>query len=385
MEILEKINSMAAGLDAYLRSIDFNYFEYNYFPQTLYTKSHWINVFLRLFYRLSPINFRKKENPYPPSPQSLTTLLKAYSLKGDRDVLYRLLSRLLTLKSPRVKNFALQQGIYIACKLYEHGSLDPSPLNTVWFAQFILDNHLDLFSDDNEKDTLISIGEYLIEEVGYIDYHDRGIYFNYVPGLKEEIVNASATISALLLRIGHKYGIDKYYQFGESGIRYIVNRQNEEGSWFYTEDVKMKSVDGFHQSYILQALFQARPFLSFSIDKYLENGIRYYKERLFKYKKKYVIPLRYDRRYLPFNTWLFQKMDGRDMADALILFSRYRFDKEMLDGLINYMYDNLYMKRKGYIVSEILVYGRNKIPYLEFQGWYLYALETVRKNFLPGG
>jgi hypothetical protein len=381
MKTINKVQEIISGLNKWLKSINYNYFEYSYLPRKLISNNHLINIFIRLFFRLSPVNFRKKEAYYPATPQSLVALLKAYNVSGDTDIISLLLPRILSLKSPKAKNFALCQGIHIAVRMYENDSLDPTPLNTVWFGQFILDSKLDIIDTYTRKELLASIAEYLVTELGYIDHGEHGIYFFYGPTLKQEIYNASALISAYLLRIGYEYDIDIYKTLGERGIKYIANKQNIDGSWFYSAEINKISIDNFHQSYILQALFQARQYISFSIDTFIEKGVGYYKNNLFKYKDKYIIPIRYDKRYIPKNTWILQKLDGRDIADALILFSKYHFDKAMLDGLISYIYDYIFMKDKGYLVSEILIYGKNKIPYFEFQAWYLYALETVLKYF----
>ena len=48
--------------------------------------------------------------------------------------------------------------------------------------------------------------------------------------------------------------------------------------------------------------------------------------------------MRYDKRYIPHNTWLFVKVDGRDISEALIFFTKYYVDKEFVEKLIKYTY-----------------------------------------------
>jgi hypothetical protein len=376
MKTTDKINEMIASLNKWLKSIDYNYYEYSYVPDKLYSKYHWINNFWRLFFRLSIFNLRGKKTLYPIAPQSLVALLKAYNLLKDTDAISVLLPRLLSLKSVKTKNFALSQGIPIVSSFYKYESSDPAPLNTVWFGQIILDDKSSIFDEKGQKELLLSISNYLIDELGYIDFKEEGIYFHYAPAVKKEIYNASALMSAFLLRVGSKYNIESYKKFGELGIQYVINNQNTNGSWYYMKG--KKNIDNFHHAYILQALLQSKDYISFSIEDNLIRGIQYYRDTMFKYKKEYVIPVRYDKKSsIPLNTWFLQKIDGRDLAEALIFFSKYIYDKKMLDGLISYMYKKMYIHKKGYFVSEILLYGKNKIPYLEFQAWYLYALVEV--------
>lgn len=91
--------------------------------------------------------------------------------------------------------------------------------------------------------------------------------------------------------------------------------------------------------------------------------------------------MRYDKRYMPHNTWLFVKVDGRDVAEALVFFTKYVPDKEMVQKLLRYTYDKFYTKKKGYMVPEIFVYGKNRIPYIEFQAWFLYAFQIVKQYY----
>lgn len=90
----------------------------------------------------------------------------------------------------------MKQGIRIAINLYENSADDPTPLNTIWFGQFLLEEHSKVIEESERKELLYSIVAYLTEELGYVDYGEQGIYFYYGPTLKKEIYNASAIISA---------------------------------------------------------------------------------------------------------------------------------------------------------------------------------------------
>lgn len=373
------LNQMINGLDKWLQSIQFCYMECNYVPEKLLMNNHHLNVILRTFFRLFPINIRgdKKGDTYPLTPQANVALLKAYNLSKNKKVIQILLKRIRKLRSTKTKHFALKQGIKISISLYENDKDDPTPLNTVWFGQFLLEEQTGIFSKQNKKKLLLSISDYLIEELGYNDHYSEGVYFYYGPTLKKEIYNASALISAFLLRVGHLYDIQLYKTLGERGIQYIVNKQNDDGSWFYASPPERKSIDCFHQSYILQALCIAKDYLPFDISISIEKGTRYYRQSLFKMRGDLIIPIRYDKRYLPRNTWLFQSVDGRDIAEALVFFSKYSYDETMINGLLSYLHKEFYDKKTGAFASEILIWGKNKIPYIEFQAWFLYSLETV--------
>ena len=377
-----QLDEMIRGLEKWFSRHDYRHIECNYVPEKLFSKNKKWNVILRTIYRLNPINLRPQESikTCPLTPQTQVALLKAYNLSEHTGIIDYLYHRILSLTSPETKYFALKQGIRISINLYEDAPETPTPLNTVWFGQFLLDAQKQIISEDDRKSLLTNICRYLVEELGYKDYEDQGIYFYYGPTLTKVIYNASALISALLLRVGYLYNIEEYSNLGFRGISYIVNCQNQDGSWFYADSPDQLSIDCFHQSYVLQALHTAKEFYPELVSNAIDRGERYYRS-MFASKGSYIIPTRYDKRFTPHNTWLFQRLDGRDISEALIYFSRYSYDNQMLKGLVSYLYERMYLPKHGYIAPEIFIYGRNKIPYSEFQAWYLHALLVVKSIF----
>ena len=376
-----KVNQMILGLTNWLKLVDYTYCECNYVPEYLFTKNEKINALIRNFFRLIPFNLRltNKTCQIPLTPQSNVALLKAFAMTKENNIIQLLYQRVLNLQSPKTKFFALKQGMRISVRLYENSADDPTPLNTVWFGQFLLEEQSGIISEVEKERLLVSIADYLIYELGYVDHGDDGVYFYYGPTLKKEIYNASAVISAFLIKVGKKYSCNLYTELGRKGIRYITKKQNADGSWFYAGFPERKTIDCFHQSYVLQSLLSVKNDLDFNIDKVLNSGINYY-YKMFRRKGNYIIPIRYDKRFIPHNTWLFVKVDGRDIAEALVFFSKYHYDEDMLNSLITYLYDKFYNKKKGFFSPELFIYGKNKIPYLEFQAWFLYSLYVVKYN-----
>ncbi|ATR90490.1 hypothetical protein CS544_04860 [Porphyromonas gingivalis] len=375
------IEEMICSLERWFSQRDYWYIECNHVPECLLGKKPRVNMLLRTIYRLNPINLRPQASmdACPLTPQTQVALLKAYNLSGHVGIVRYIYKRVFELISPQTRNFALKQGIRISTNLYENSPETPTPLNTVWFGQFLLDTEDRIIPKAQKQNLLLSICRYLVEELGYQDYGGQGVYFYYGPTLTKVIYNASALISAFLLRVGHIYSMKEYSDLGFRGISYIVNNQNEDGSWFYAAPPERSSIDCFHQSYVLQALHSAKEFSPELVSDAIRRGEDYYRS-MFVRKGNYIIPIRYDKRFTPHNTWLFQKLDGRDIGEALIYFSRYSYDQQMLEGLLTYLYQEMYLPKRGYIAPEIFIYGRNRIPYSEFQAWYLYALYVVQST-----
>jgi hypothetical protein len=378
MSTTELVDEMIGGVQRWLQSHHYNYWECNNVPEALFTQNKKWNALLRAFFRLCPFNLRKNSD-VPITPQATVALLKAFSLSPEENFegLKSIYSRISLLRSPMVKHFSLKQGIRIATNLYEDSSDIPTPLNTVWFGQFLLSAPPELIDEHDKKDLLVDIAQYLIEELGYKDYEEKGIYFFYGHHVTAIIYNASALISSFLIKVGVKYDINHYVELGRRGILFIITNQNDDGSWFYAAPPMRSTIDNFHQSYILQALIDVEMHLDFSIRQNIDKGIAYYRT-LFINAGEFVKPIRYDKRYTPLNTWLFVKVDGRDVAEAIVFFSKYVPNREMIEGLVSYLYAKFFSKQEGYFVPEVFVYGKNRVPYIEFQSWFLYALKMLR-------
>ena len=377
--MIKKIDEMISTNLEWLKSYNYTYWGCNHVPESLFLNNKKWNTFIRTFYRLCPFNFRFGKQ-YPITPQANIILLKALSTsQSNLKLQYSILKRILALKSSKTKNFAIKQGVKISISLYEDSPEDPTPLNTVWFAQYLLDNDKCIFNDNQKKELLISISNYLVTELGFIDYKEKGIYFHYGHHISMVVYNASALISSLLIKIGVKYNISNYQILGSRGIKFIINNQNEDGSWFYAAYPARPTIDNFHQAYILEALIEVKNNLDFSVEKNIKKGCEFYKTMFIKKSDKF-IPIRYDKRYTPRNTWLFVKTDGRDLAEAIIFFSKYMYDAQILEKLIEYTYEKFYNKEKGYFYPELFIYGKNRIPYFEFQSWFLYALNIAKQE-----
>lgn len=376
-----KIEELIGVAEDWLRKHDYHYVECNYVPERLFSGSRKKNMLLRTFYRLCPIAIRSKKDiansPY--TPHASVAMIKAYINAGNAELVDKLTNRVFdNLRSPKTERFSLKQGIRIAVNLYEDTADEPSPLNTLWFGETLLDNPAIVQAQKYE--ILRSICDYFINDLGYIDYAEEGIYFRYGHTIKNIIYNASAIISSFLIRIGDLYQIEEYIELGKKGISFIANRQNEDGSWFYYGPPLRRAIDGFHQSYVLKALINAQRVLDLGLDECIAKGVSYYRSQ-FKSLGDWLVPQRYDRRFNPKNTWVAQKIDGRDMSEALEFFSIYDRDETVVSKLVNYMYDKLYDKRRKRLIPEIFVYGVNRNDYIEFYGWYLNSLYIIKNTF----
>jgi hypothetical protein len=313
-------------------------------------------------------------------PQSIIFILRALNILGDKDSASYNLKRILKLKSGKTKYFSIKQNQVLHLQLYDNDSEDPSPLLTTWFGEFLLEEKLNILSLDSKKSLLNSISNYLIYELGFKDHNDLGIYFYYGPTVKKEIYNASAIISSFLIRAGNYLGDRNIVYFGERGIKYILYKQNSDGSWFSNDEMEESYIDNFHTTFIINSLNDCKSFTNISLEASIKHATTYLIDHFFKIQKQKISIQHFDFRYLPRNSSIIQRVDGRDIATALILFSKHTFDEMILTKLVFYLFHNFYNRKSGYFYCEQTWMWKNKIPYIEIQAWLFYSLLIVKNK-----
>jgi hypothetical protein len=217
----------------------------------------------------------------------------------------------------------------------------------------------------------------------FIDEHPRstcleGTYFYYDPNLSGTIFNASGEISSYLIEYGAVCGDREATQAGQSGLKFLIANQNDDGSWFYGAGPQFRYIDNFHTAFVLSALVSATKYLDWAaLVECLNRGVRYFTSSLFRESPDGLRPIHLDPRFRPLNSNLIQRVDLRDVTASVVLFlelakteQRYR---EHADRVLQWALRHM-RSAKGTYYPELTVLWTNKIPYIEFQAWMLYCL-----------
>ncbi len=385
-------------LHDWLAARDYTYYSVNSLPScsavdTLCGRWPVLGVAWRQLFRLSPLDFRSLLgcHPHAINPKATVLLAKAYlrlwQQYGDARFLdaFRVnVSRLGELRAPALKHFAIRQNKKVYTRLYRAAEDGVSPLCTARAGHLFLDAWTALHRQEY-LEAATEIAEYFVREHPR-DEGEDGIYFYYEPTLPFRVYNASAVISAFLVRAGVMLEHSTMRELGAGGIDFICSKQNADGWWFNGEGRHSHHVDGFHTAYILEALLDISTCTeSKTIRSSLKKGMAFYRSHLFEEPSTDSIkPRRYVSGFRPTNSSLFQRVDLRDCAMAVVLFSKHsHIDPENLSFMAKVLNWTQEHMRKGRIYcSEITWLWRNPIPYIEFQAWMLLALaeyyHTVR-------
>jgi hypothetical protein len=123
-----------------------------------------------------------------------------------------------------------------------------------------------------------------IAEHAYSDYADletspRGSSCSYSPGPPDpsRVVNASAYRAFLLTKAACDFNDTRYRAVAERNLNFVLESQNQDGSWFYSMDGQRDFVDHFHTCFVLKALAKIqRITASEACASAIHNGVHYY-------------------------------------------------------------------------------------------------------------
>lgn len=80
--------------------------------------------------------------------------------------------------------------------------------------------------------------------------------FSYSPNDDTEIFNASLFAAETLAAVGARSNENNYCDLAIRAARFVIRRQNKDGSWVYGTDERQQWIDNFHTAYVLSSLFR---------------------------------------------------------------------------------------------------------------------------------
>ena len=252
-------------------------------------------------------------------------------------------------------------------------------LPTIVNTSFIANGFLDLYEITKEKkylDVAESSCEFIINDLNRYN-EDDSFCFSYTPVSNGACIhNANMLGAALLARVNHYINNDEYLENAKKSMKYSINHQNEDGSWFYGVGWKQKWIDSFHTGYNLLAL---NDYINFTNDRrYIENlknGYEFYlnyfftEEGLVKYYHNKLYPL-----------------DSHAFAHAIITLSTLSNLSErsnhILEKVIRQGIRIFWNEHSGYFFYKKDKYILSKISYIRWvQIWMFYALIILVANY----
>jgi hypothetical protein len=103
------------------------------------------------------------------------------------------------------------------------------------------------------KKIVIDAADFVIKDLNRT-YDGSSYCFSYSPFDNQRVFNASMKGARLLSQAYSLTGIEEYKKLAKQAVQFVINHQNEDGSWYYSLAKKGGWVDNYHTGYILDCL-----------------------------------------------------------------------------------------------------------------------------------
>lgn len=148
------------------------------------------------------------------------------------------------------------------------------------YEAFLQVNRLD--PRDEWHEILNSIARHAARDLADTATSPTASSCSYGPGVEGKVINASAYRAFLLLSAAEVLSEDRYRIVAERNLNFVLENQEEDGSWPYAKDGVRDFVDHFHTCFVMKAL--AKIYRSTGHPGCLEalrRGLAYYLTNLF--------------------------------------------------------------------------------------------------------
>jgi hypothetical protein len=168
---------------------------------------------------------------------------------------------------------------------YQHraGSI-PKGLPTIVWTGLIGHAFVDAYEILGEEQYLKiaqRVCKFIADEIGHSEFEDT-IYLHYYPGATHQVHNSNMIGASILARVHQHIPNDAHLEMARKAVRFTMQHQLPNGSWYYGVGPKFKWVDSFHTGYVLEALdIFNRCSGGQEYAAQLEKGYRFYVETFF--------------------------------------------------------------------------------------------------------
>jgi len=345
------------------------------------TQSKWPLIVVTQILRYSPVNMRillKIQRGHNPKALGLfvRAIVRSQNTANSEDYTadIRRLLELIRLTMIRTEedesvgwgyNFAWQSRVFF------REEYAPNIQSTIVIAHALCDIIERGLLGDAERESLtdlcLSANRYLINHL-LVYEDDKTAMLDYFPGANARVLNIQAQGAWSLLRANRISGDHRFASLAGKLITFVLNHQDQDGSWPYGLADSQGFIDNFHTGFILESLYEAMKLNPKCGDENkLRLGYRFYLDHFF--CKNGAVKYYHDRTY---------PIDGHAIAQSIITLSKLRsYDSRsapLLDGVLKWTLANFRSCQGSFYYQKWPLFT-NKIPYLRWvQAWMLYAL-----------
>lgn len=245
----------------------------------------------------------------------------------------------------------------------------PNLVCTIFVANAFLDA-FEVLEEQRYLEIGLSAARYVADELYWSEKGKAG--FSYpMPGVRSEVHNANLLAAALLCRVSSLSGDSSFVDKALLVARQSVEKQRDDGSWYYGELPTQDWIDNFHTGYNLSALDTiGRSLRTSEFEESRRRGFSFYFNHFF---RKDGAPRYFHNQTYP--------IDAHCVAQSIItLLASREFQPDTVERAIavyQWTMANLWDER-GYFYYQKTPLFTNRISYMRWtQAWMLSALTAL--------
>ena len=250
----------------------------------------------------------------------------------------------------------------------------PKYTPNVIVSTFVGNALLDVYNINKNRlllDTARSTCNFILNDLKRSYDKNNNFCFSYSPVDSSKIFNASLLASRFLARVYRHTNEKILFENAKRSIKYCVDKQNPDGSWFYGTDSNQNWIDSFHTAYNLESIYEYQIFSGDTTYNNVYNkGFQYYIRTFFTDKG---IPKYFHNSIYPVNI--------HSVSQLIILLSKTNLldeNSELLKKVLGWTYKNMWDNKRGYFFYELHKGYKITIPYIRWaQAWMFYALSYL--------
>jgi hypothetical protein len=209
------------------------------------------------------------------------------------------------------------------------------------------------------KEILELIVRHVVSDITDFQTSEHASSCSYTPFDKGGVINAAAYRAFLLTNAAQLFSNEAYWRIAERNIKFVLETQNADGSWYYAIDGVRDFVDHYHTCFVLKSLAKIHALTGHKgCLEAISRGISYYLANLFDT----------DGLPRPFSRAPRMTVYKRELYDCaeclnLCLLLRDRFPvleeklSTVLEGILNH-----WIKPDGSFRSRRLYFGWDQVP-----------------------
>lgn len=295
----------------------------------------------------SPVNLRKLlAVPKGKNPVTLGLCIQAYSYLSEvytaekhayRKKIDNLIEELIELISEGFSGNCWGYDFDWEARYASIPALQPTIVATGFIVNSLFECYR-LTGNEKAKELIIGTKDFVLQDINRTYEEDGSFVFSYSPFDKQKVFNASMKGIRILAFIYHLTKDEELKSTAIKAADYVIDSQNENGSWYYAKRSTGAWIDNYHTGYILDSLDDFINYFNPSAKKYKESlnkGFEYYTNHFFEYNK---IPKFYDNVIYP--------IDCTSAGQSILTLTRFN-KTELAISVAEYMIDSM-QNEKGF-------------------------------------